>query len=118
MDVIGDIEFGYIGVDVANYTPGILHDLLRENGLGTFISDKIISDPNHVYSDGNYLQTVERGIISERTCVCVLNGYISYTTDMDNFLLILRTAVLDLNLANALVIDLYREGLIKPRNVL
>lgn len=112
------IEFGSIGVDVANYTPGILHDLLNENGLGTFISNKVISDPNNVYSDGNYLQTVERGIISEKTRVCTLNGYIRYTTDMDTFLLILRTAVLDLNLANALVNDLYYQGLIKPRNIL
>ena len=112
------IEFGSIGVDVANYTPGILHDLLNENGLGTFISDKVLSDPNHVYSDGNYLQTVERGIISEKTCVSTLNGYIHYTTDMDTFLLILRTAVLDLNLANELVTDLYYQGLIKPRTIL
>lgn len=118
MDVIGDVEFGYIGVDVANCTPNIIHDLLRENGLDTFISNKGFSDPNHVYSDGSYLQTVERGIICEKTFICVLNGYIHYTTDMDTFLLILRTAVLDLNLANALVSDLYREGLIKPRKIL
>ena len=118
MDVIGDVGFGFIGVNVANYTPSIIHDLLRENGLDTFISNKGFSDPNHVYSDGNYLQTVERGIIRERTCVCVLNGYIHYTTDMDTFLLILRTAVLDINLANSLVNDLYQEGLIKPRNIL
>ena len=112
------IEFGYIGVDVANYTPSIIHDLLRENGLDTFISNKVFSDPNHVYSEGSYLQTVERGIICEKTSVCVLKGYIHCTTDMDTFLLILRTAVLDLNLANALVNDLYQEGLIKPRKIL
>ena len=118
MDVIGDIKFGDIGVDVANYTPGILHDLLNENGLDTFISNKGLSNPNHVYREGNYLQTAERGVICEQTSICVLNGYIQYTTGMDTFLLILRTAVLDINLANALVSDLYREGLIKPRIIL
>ena len=110
------IEFGSIGVDVANCTPGSIHDLLIENGLSTFIINRGFYSDDHVYSNGNYLQTVERGVISEKTFICVLNGYIRYTTDMDTFLLILRTAVLDLNLANALVIDLYREGLIKPRN--
>ena len=115
---MSDIDFGSIGVDVANYTTGILHDLLNENGLGTFISNKVFHDPNHVYSEGSYLQTVERGIICERTSICVLKGYIQHTTDMDTFLLILRTAVLDLNLANELVNDLYYEGLIKPRKIL
>ena len=113
-----NIHFGSVGVDVANYTPGILHNLFNKNGLGTFSNNKISSDLNHVYSDGNYLQTAERGVICEQTSVCVLDGYIQYITDMDTFLLILRTAVLDINLANALVSDLYREGLIKPRNIL
>ena len=57
---MSDINFGSIGVDVANYTPNILHDLLNENGLGTFISNKVLSNPNHVYSEGTYLQTEER----------------------------------------------------------
>ena len=115
---MNNIEFGNIGVDVANYTPGILHDLLNENGLGTFISNKVLSDPNHVYSEGNYLQTIERGIICEKTSICALNGYIHYTTDMDTYLLILRTALLDIDLANELVNDLYYQGLIKPRTIL
>ena len=113
-----NIDFGSIGVDVANYTSGILHDLLSKNGLGAFISNKIFSDSNHVYSKGTYLQTVERGLISEKTRVCTLNGYVHYTTDMDTFLLVLRTAVLDLNLASELVNDLYYQGLIKPRTIL
>ena len=118
MDVIRNVEFGCIGVDVANYTPNSVYDLLGENGLDTFISNKVFSGLNRVYGDGSYLQTAERGVICEQTSVCVLNGYIHCTTDMDTFLLILRTAVLDINLANALVSDLYREGLIKPRNIL
>ena len=118
MDVIADIKFGDIGVDVANYTPGIIHDLLIENGLGTFISNKVFPDLNHVYREGNYLQTECGGPISETTIIYVLSGYIRHTTGMDTFLLILRTAVLDINLANALVSDLYREGLIKPRIIL
>ena len=112
------IDFGSIGVDVANYTPGILHDLLNKNGLGTFISNKGFSNPNHVYSKGNCLQAVNRGIICERTSICVLNGYIDYTTDMDTYLLILSTALLDINTANALINDLFQAGSIKPRNVL
>lgn len=118
MDVIDVIDFGSLGVNVANCTPGSVHDLLIENGLGTFINNRSFYSDDRVYSNGNYLQTVERGIISEKTLVCILNGHIHYTTDMDTFLLILRTAVLDLNLANALVNDLYREGLIKPRTIL
>ena len=93
-------------------------NIAYQNGLDTFISNKVISDPNHVYSEGNYLQTVKRGIISEKTRVCTLNGYVHYTTDMDTFLLVLRTAVLDLNLASELVNDLYYQGLIKPRTIL
>ena len=112
------IDFGSIGVDVANYTSGILHDLLSKTGLGTFISNKGFSNPNHVYSEGSYLQTAERGIICEETSICVLNGYIHYTTDMDTYLLILSTALLDINTANALINDLFQAGSIKPRNVL
>ena len=113
-----NVEFGAIGVDVANYIPGILHDLLNKNGLGTFISNKVFSDPNHVYSEGDYLQTVARGIICEETTVCVLKGYIHYTTDMDTYLLILSTALLDINTANALINELFQAGSIKPRTIL
>ena len=115
---MSDIDFGSIGVDIANYTSGSLHDLLNENGLGTFISNKVFSNPNYVYSEGNYLQTVGRGIICEKTFISVLNGFIRHTTDMETYLLILRTALLDTDLANELVNDLYYQGLIKPRNIL
>ena len=114
---MNNIDFGSIGVDVANCTLGSIHDLLIENGLSTFIDRGFFSD-DHVYSNGNWLQTVARGVIYEKTYICVLNGYVHYVTDMDTFLLILRTAVLDLNLANELVNDLYYQGLIKPRGIL
>ena len=112
------IDFGSIGVDVANCTPGSIHDLLIENGLGTFTDIRGFYSDDHVYSNGNYLQTVERGIISKKTRVCVLNGYIQYITGIDTFLLILSTALLDINTANALINDLFQTGSIKPRNVL
>lgn len=115
---MSDIDFGSIGVDVANWTPGSIHDLLTENGLGTFINDHGFYSDNHNYSTGNYLQTDSAGSINEETRVSVLNGYIRYVTDIDTFILILSTALLDMDTANALINDLYYEGLIKPRNVL
>lgn len=115
---MNNVEFGNIGVDVANYTPGILHDLLNENGLGTFTNNKVFSDPNHVYSEGNYLQAVCRGLLCETTSLYVLSGYINYTTDIETYLLILRTALLDITAANALINEMYYQGLIKPRTIL
>ena len=112
-----DIIFGDIGVNVKNYSPEGIYKLFAENGLDKFIKVNFYLDKEIVYREGTYLQAECRGLISETT-VCVLRRYIRYTTDMGTFLLILRTAVLDINLANALVSDLYREGLIKPRTIL
>ena len=115
-----NIEFGRIGVNVENYTPEDIHNLFVENGLDEFINTAIFLglDREHVYKESRYLQTECRGQIYDRTTVYVLSGYIRYTTDIDTYLLILRTALLDADLANALVIDLFRQGLIKPRNIL
>ena len=113
-----DIIFGDIGVNVKNYSPEGIHRLFVENGLAKFIKVNSYLDREDVYREGTYLQAECRGLISETTIIYVLRGYIRHTTDMDTFLLILRTAVLDINLANALVSDLYREGLIKPRTIL
>lgn len=114
------IEFGCIGVDVENYTPEGIHNLFVENGLDKFISTDIFLGlgRERVYKESKYLQTECRGYIDDRTTVYVLSGYIRYTTDIDTYLLILRTALLDTDLANDLVNDLYYEGLIKPRNIL
>ena len=115
-----NIDFGSIGVDVENYTPESIHDLFVENGLDEFINTAIFLGlgRERVYKKSKYLQTESRGQIDDRTTVYVLSGYIRYTTDIDTYLLVLRTALLDTDLANELVNDLYHEGLIKPRNVL
>ena len=110
------IDFGSIGVDVENYTPEAIHRLFIENGLDTFIHSIAFIGRAREYRHSNYLQAECRGLITDRTVVYVLNGYIRYTTDMDTYLLILRTALLDVDLANELVNDLYYQGLIKPRN--
>ena len=112
------IQFGSIGVDVENYTPEDIHDLFIENGLDTFIKTAHFLGRNSAYTEGKYLQTECRGPIEDTTTVYIYSGYITYTTDMDTYLLILRTALLDTDLANELVNDLYYEGLIKPRNIL
>lgn len=115
-----NIEFGRIGVKVENYTPEGIHKLFVENGLDNFINTAIFLglDRKRVYKESQYLQAEFRGHITDRTIVYVLSGYIRYTTDIDTYLLVLRTALLDTDLANELVNDLYHEGLIKPRNIL
>ena len=115
-----NIDFGRIGVNVENYTPEGIHNLFVENGLDKFINTAIFLGlgRERVYKESKYLQTECRGQIDDRTTVGVLSGYIRYTTDIDTYLLILRTALLDTDLANELVNALYYQGLIKPRNVL
>ena len=113
-----DIIFGDIGVNVKNYSPEGIHRLIVENGLDNFINMNFDLGRENVYREGNYLQAGCRGLIAETTNIYVLRGYIRYTTAMDTYLLILRTALLDVDLANELVNDLYREGLIKPRDIL
>ena len=113
-----NIQFGSIGVDVENYSPEYIHDLFVENGLDKFINTDIFLRLGRelAYKESKYLQTESRGKIDDFTTVYVLSGYIRYTTDMDTYLLILRTALLDIDLANELINDLYYQGLIKPRN--
>ena len=113
-----DIIFGDVGVNVKNYSPEGIHRLFVESGLDKFINVSFDLGRENVYREGNYLQAECRGPISETTIIYVLSGYIRYTTDMDTFLLILRTALLDGDLANDLIHNLYYEGLIKPRTIL
>lgn len=112
------IIFGDVGVDVKNYTPEGIHSLFVENGLDKFLNVNFYLDRENVYRDGDYLQAEWRGLLTETTNIYVLSGYIRYTTDMDTYLLILSTALLDTNTANGLVNELYSQGLIKPRNIL
>ncbi len=113
-----NIEFGSIGVNVENCTPDSIYKLFIENGLDAFINDRAYLANEGRYTEGAYLQAECRGPLAGTTTVCVLHGYILYTTDMETYLLILRTALLDIALANELVNDLYYQGLIKPRNIL
>ena len=115
---MNNIGFGNIGVHVKDYTPEDILRLFIENGLETFIYSATFLGRERVYKEGRYLQADHRGLITDRTTVYVLCGYIRYTTDMETYLLILRTALLDIALANELVNDLYHQELIKPRNVL
>ena len=117
---MNNVEFGSIGVGVKGYTPEGLYSLFVENSLDKFISTSTFLGlgRERVYKEGLYLQTECRGPLVDKTTVYVFSGYISYTTDMETYLLILRTALLDIDLANELVNDLYHQGLIKPRNIL
>ena len=114
---MNNVAFGSIGVNVENYTPDSIYKLFIENGLDAFITDRLCLGIENRYTEVKYLQTRCRGPLADTTTVCVLNGYVRYTTDMETYLLILRTALLDIALANELVNDLYYQGLIKPRNI-
>lgn len=63
-----------------------------------------------------YLQSETIGPYTEDTAINIHGGYVRYVTDMDTFLLILRTGILNADAANSLVDELYSQGLIKPRN--
>lgn len=115
---MNNVNFGSIGVNVENYTPDSIRNLFMENGLDAFNNGAIYLGNENRYTEGKYLQTEIRGPLTGTTTVCVLSGYIDYTTDMETYLLILRTALLDIALANDLVNDLYYQGSIKPRNTL
>lgn len=111
-----DVEFGRIGVRVKNYTPDEIYKLFVENGLDSFLNISNLFARDNPYTEGSYLQSDFGGPINKSISLYTFSGYIKYTTDMETYFLILRTALLDMDAANALVIALYHEGLIKPRN--
>ena len=117
---MSEIDFGSIGVDVKGYTPEGLHSLFVENSLDKFINTSIFLGlgRERVYTEGCYLQAECRGLLTDSSVIYVLSGYIRYTTDLDTYLLILSTSLLDIDTANELVNDLYHQRLIKPRNIL
>ena len=112
------IAFGDIGVDVKGYTPTGLLSLFAENSLDTFINKAIFLylDSDRTYREGLYLQSDCRGLLTEVSTVYISSGFIRYTTDIETYLLILRSALLDITVANTLVNEMYYQGLIKPRN--
>lgn len=112
------IEFGCIGVDVKGYSLHSLRRLFEENGLDSFIANHSFLGEDAPYKECRYLQAECRGLLCETTTLYVLSGYISYTTDIETYLLILRTALLDITAANALVNEMYYQELIKPKRVI
>jgi hypothetical protein len=115
---MSDIEFGCIGVDVEGYSQQGLRRLFEENGLDSFIANHSFLGEDGPYKEGRYLQAECRGLLRETTSLYVLSGYISHTTDIETFLLILRTALLDITAANALINEMYYQGLITPKRVI
>ena len=112
---MSDCVFGSIGVHVEGYSAKDLHDLFESRGLSKYlIENPLVTDTR--YSQGMYLQSESRGFLTNSDFIYVLNGYISYTTDMDTYIFILQTALLDVDTANELVTELYIQGKIKPRN--
>ena len=107
--------FGSIGVHVEGYSAKDLRDLFESRGLSKYlIENPLVTDTR--YSQDMYLQSESRGILTNLDFIYVLHGYISYTTDLDTYMLILQTALLGVDTANELVKELHIQGKIKPRN--
>ena len=106
--------FGDIGVDVKGYTAESIYKLLKDHGLEGLFDDR--SRGTKPFNQNMYLRSADKGLLKEGIAVTVLSYSMPYITDMENFLLILRTGILDPDTANSLVEELYLEGLIKPRN--
>ena len=109
------IQFGNIGVCVEGFTHESLYAFLESHNLGDLL-DKQYFKNSIEFSQHAYLQSEIIGPYKEDTTLSVHGGYIRYITDMDTFLLILRTGILSPDAANGLVDELYSQGLIKPRS--
>lgn len=109
------VQFGNIGVCVEGFTKESLHAFLESHCLGDLL-DKQYFKNSIEFNRNMYLQSEIVGPYREENTLSVHRGYIRYVTDMDIFLLILRTGILDADAANNLVDELYSQGLIKPRN--
>ena len=110
-----NIQFGNVGVCVGGYTKESLYTYLTEHNLETLMDDYYFSDSNHI-DKHMYLQSENLGPYREGNTLTIQGGYIHFVTDMENFLLILRVGILDPDVANDLIVELYLQGLIKPRN--
>ena len=105
--------FGDIGVDAKGYTEESIYELLKDHGLEDLFEDIALSGTKH-FNQNRYLQSADKGPFEEGIAVSVIRYFTPYITDMENFLLILRTGTLDPDAANSLVEELYLQGLIKP----
>ena len=109
------IAFGNIGVCVEGFTNESLYAFLESHYLGDLL-DKQYFKNSIEFTQNMYLQSEIIGPYREDNTLSVHGGYIRYVTDMDTYLLILRTGILSPDAANSLVDKLYSQGLIKPRN--
>ena len=63
-----------------------------------------------------YLQSESIGPYKEDNIVNIHEDFVHFVTDMETYLHILRVGILDPDVANDLIEELYLQGLIKPRN--
>ena len=109
------IEFGNVGVCVGGYTKESLYTFLTEHNLESLIDERYFSD-SKPFDQNMYLQAESLGPYKEDNTINIYGGYIHFVTDMENYLHILRVGILDPDVANDLIEELYLQGLIKPRN--
>ena len=110
-----NIQFGNVGVCVEGYTKESLYTILTEHNLETLVDDHYVSDSSLI-GKHMYLQSESLGPYREGNTLNIHGGYIHFVTDMENYLHILRVGILDPDVANGLIEELYLQGLIKPRN--
>ncbi len=109
------IEFGNVGVCVGGYTKESLYAVLTEHNLETLMDVRYVSDSSLI-DKHMYLQSESLGPYREGNTLNIHGGYIRFVTDMENYLHIVRVGILDPDVANDLIKELYLQGLIKPRN--
>ena len=109
------IAFGNIGVCVDDFTKESLYAFLESHRLDELLDARYFKE-SEKWTRNMYLQSETIGPYREDTTINIHGGYVRYVTDMDTFLLILRTGILNVDAANNLVDELYSQGLIKPRN--
>ena len=105
--------FGNIGVCVKDYTRDSLYALLVEHHLGDLMDGRYMN-ADKPFTQNTYLQSERHGRFTEDTLLNVHEGIVNYVIDMENFLLILRVGILDVDAANSLIEEFHSQGLIKP----
>ena len=110
-----NIQFGNVGVCVRGYTKESLYAILTERNLETLMADRYVSDSSLI-DKHMYLQSESPGPYRDDTTINIYEDFVHFITDMENFLHILRVGILDPDVANDLIEELYLQGLIKPRN--
>ena len=109
------VQFGRLGVCVEGFTRESLYAFLELQQLAELLDERYFRDDKEL-DHTTYLQSESLGPYTQDITINIHRGFVEFVTDMDNFLLILRTGMLDVDAANSLVNELYSQGLIKPRN--